>query len=68
MLRHSAATAMLRHGVSLPGVCAVLRHTSPQMTIYLLRQGGLCSLIRDCAAVGEAAAMLIDDIERYIAL
>jgi hypothetical protein len=25
---------MLRHGVSLPGVCAVLRHTSPQMTMH----------------------------------
>ena len=34
VLRHSAATAMLRHGVSLPGVCAVLRHTSPQMTMH----------------------------------
>jgi site-specific recombinase XerD len=34
VLRHSAATAMLRCGVSLPGVCAVLRHTSPQMTMH----------------------------------
>ena len=34
VLRHSAATAMLQHGVSLPGVCAVLRHTSPQMTMH----------------------------------
>jgi integrase/recombinase XerD len=34
VLRHSAATAMLRHGVSLPGVCVVLRHTSPQMTMH----------------------------------
>jgi integrase/recombinase XerD len=34
VLRHSAATAMLRHGVSLPGVCAVLRHTSRQMTMH----------------------------------
>lgn len=34
VLRHSAATAMLRNGVSLPGVCAVLRHTSPQMTMH----------------------------------
>ena len=34
VLRHSAATAMLRHGVSLLGVCAVLRHTSPQMTMH----------------------------------
>jgi len=34
VLRHSAATAMLRRGVSLPGVCAVLRHTSPQMTMH----------------------------------
>jgi len=32
VLRHSAATAMLRQGVSLSGVCAVLRHRSPRMT------------------------------------
>jgi hypothetical protein len=25
---------MLRRGVSLSGVCAVLRHTSPQMTMH----------------------------------
>ncbi len=34
VLRHSAATAMLRHGVSLDGVRAVLRHTSTQMTMH----------------------------------
>ena len=32
VLRHSAATAMLRHGVSLAGIGAVLRHRSPSMT------------------------------------
>jgi integrase/recombinase XerD len=32
VLRHSAATAMLRHGVSLAGVSAVLRHRSPATT------------------------------------
>jgi site-specific recombinase XerD len=32
VLRHSAATAMLRHGVSLSGVATVLRHRSPAMT------------------------------------
>ena len=32
VLRHSAATHMLRHGVSLAGVGAVLRHRSPSMT------------------------------------
>lgn len=32
VLRHSAATEMLRHGVSLAGVGAVLRHRSPSMT------------------------------------
>ena len=32
LLRHSAATAMLRHGVSMAGVGAVLRHRSPSMT------------------------------------
>lgn len=34
MLRHSAATAMLRNDVSLDGVRAVLRHSSPQMTMH----------------------------------
>jgi len=32
VLRHSAAAAMLRHGVSLAGIGAVLRHRSPSMT------------------------------------
>jgi len=34
VLRHSAATAMLRHGVSLAGVGAVLRHRSPGTTAH----------------------------------
>lgn len=34
ILRHSAATAMLRHGVSLPGVSTVLRHRSLAMTAH----------------------------------
>ncbi|MGH9408866.1 MAG: tyrosine-type recombinase/integrase, partial [Vicinamibacterales bacterium] len=34
VLRHSAATAMLRHGVSLAGVGAVLRHRSPTTTAH----------------------------------
>lgn len=34
VLRHSAATSMLRHGVSLAGVCSVLRHRSPGMTAH----------------------------------
>lgn len=33
LLRHSAATAMLRHGVSLSGVGAVLRHRSLSTTL-----------------------------------
>ncbi|WP_273281714.1 tyrosine-type recombinase/integrase [Pseudooceanicola atlanticus] len=32
MLRHSAATAMLRHGASLDGVGTILRHRSPSVT------------------------------------
>lgn len=32
VLRHSAATAMLRSGASLAGVGAVLRHCSPSVT------------------------------------
>jgi site-specific recombinase XerD len=34
LLRHSAATAMLRHGVSLAGVGAMLRHRSLRMTLH----------------------------------
>ena len=34
LLRHSAATAMLRSGVSLTGIGAVLRHRSPQTTAH----------------------------------
>ncbi len=34
VLRHSAATAMLRSGVSLAGVGTVLRHRSPDMTMH----------------------------------
>jgi integrase/recombinase XerD len=34
VLRHSAATSMLRHGVSLAGVGSVLRHRSPAMTVH----------------------------------
>lgn len=33
-LRHSAATAMLRQGVSLAGIGAVLRHRSPRTTAH----------------------------------
>ncbi|MGE3998554.1 MAG: tyrosine-type recombinase/integrase [Variibacter sp.] len=34
VLRHSAATAMLRRGVSLAGVGAIMRHRSPAMTMH----------------------------------
>jgi site-specific recombinase XerD len=34
VLRHSAATAMLRSGASLAGVAAVLRHRSPSTTAH----------------------------------
>jgi len=34
VLRHSAATAMLRQGASLAGIGAVLRHRSPRTTAH----------------------------------
>jgi len=34
LLRHSAATAMLRQGASLAGIGAVLRHRSPMTTAH----------------------------------
>lgn len=46
VLRHSAATAMLRGGVSLGGVGAVLRHRSPSVTaLYAKVDIGLLSEI-----------------------
>lgn len=37
LLRHSAATAMLRQGASLAGIAAVLRHRSPRTTVHYAR-------------------------------
>jgi site-specific recombinase XerD len=34
LFRHSVATAMLRQGVSLAGIGAVLRHRSPSTTAH----------------------------------
>ena len=34
LLRHSAATAMLRNGVSLAGIASVLRHRDPRATAH----------------------------------
>jgi site-specific recombinase XerD len=46
VLRHSAATAMLRSGASLAGVGAVLRHRSPSVTtLYAKVDIGLLSEI-----------------------
>jgi integrase len=46
VLRHSAATAMLRSGVSLAGVSAVLRHRSPATTMHYAKVDlGLLSVI-----------------------
>ncbi|KUM28379.1 integrase [Mesorhizobium loti] len=46
ILRHSAATAMLRNGVSLTGIGAVLRHRSPSVTaLYAKVDIGLLSEI-----------------------
>nr|WP_152714223.1 tyrosine-type recombinase/integrase [Microvirga tunisiensis] len=46
VLRHSAATAMLRHGATLAGVGAVLRHRSPSVTaLYAKVDIGLLSQI-----------------------
>lgn len=46
VLRHSAATSMLRNGVSLAGVGAVLRHRSPSVTaLYAKVDIGLLSEI-----------------------
>lgn len=46
LLRHSAATAMLRSGASLSGVGAVLRHRSPSVTaLYAKVDMGLLSEI-----------------------
>lgn len=55
LLRHSAATAMLRHGVNLAGVGAVLRHRSLSTTMQYAKVD--FDLLREIAQpwAGEAA-------------
>ena len=55
LLRHSAATAMLRHGVNLAGVGAVLRHRSLSTTMQYAKVD--FALLREIAQpwAGEAA-------------
>ena len=55
LLRHSAATAMLRHGVSLSGVGAVLRHRSLCTTLQYAKVD--FGMLREIAQpwAGEAA-------------
>ena len=55
LLRHSAATAMLRHGVNLAGVGAVLRHRSLNTTMQYAKVD--FDLLREIAQpwAGEAA-------------
>jgi integrase/recombinase XerD len=55
LLRHSAATAMLRHGVNLAGVGAVLRHRSLSTTMQYAKVD--FALLREIARpwAGEAA-------------
>jgi len=51
LLRHSAATAMLRQGASLAGIGAVLRHRSPRTTVHYAKVDfrGLMSYAADYA-------------------
>ena len=67
VLRHSAATAMLRQGVEFDR-CRNGSASPITGNDHALCQGRLRPFIRDCAALGREAAMLIDDVERYIAL
>ena len=66
VLRHSAATAMLRGGASLAGVGAVLRHRSPSVTALYAKVDR--PPVGDRPALGREVAMLSDDANRYITL
>ena len=67
LLRHSAATAMLRNGVSLAGIGSVLRHRSPAYH-RPLRQDRLRPVGRNRPAVAAGDVMLSDHVERYLTL
>jgi len=67
VLRHSAATAMLRQGASLAGVGAVLRHRSPRTTAPLC-QGGVRPAVGNRPALAGDSVMLTAHVERYLAL
>ncbi len=57
IFRHSAATAMLRQGVPLAGVGAVLRHRSPDMTMHYAKVdfGLLSEIAQPWPGVDDAA-------------
>ena len=67
VLRHSAATSMLRHGVSLAGVGTVLRHRSPAMTAHYAKVD-MTLLATIAQPWPGSCVMLIDDAHRYVAL
>lgn len=58
LLRHSAATGMLRAGVSLDGIAAILRHRSIDSTVVYARvdQGLLHSVAQPWTHAGPATA------------
>ena len=53
VLRHTAATEMLRHGVPLEKIGLVLRHRGIDTTAYYAKAEATADLMRDVAAAGE---------------
>ena len=67
LLRHSAATAMLRGGATLQSVGAVLRHRSLGHD-RALRKGRSVDASADRPALAGRRIMLSDDLARHVAL
>ncbi len=66
VLRHSAATAMLRQGASLAGIGAVLCHRSPWTTAHYAKVD--FGLLAEIAQPWQGAVMLTAHVDPYLSL
>ena len=67
VLRHSAATSMLRHGASLQDIAAILRHRSVETT-KIYAKVDVTALAANCSTLAGGAVMLTQAVESYLAL
>ena len=65
VLRHSAATSMLRQGASLQDIATILRHRSIETT-QIYAKVDVTALLTDCTTLAGGAPMLAQVVESYL--